>query len=137
MSQNFKALSIPKSLKVKIACMFLKGELAVWFKRIAQPHMYRWNKFRSSLERNFGSLRADWEREMVKEFGNSTDDSSESGLGRCESASPSNAPSRDAGGDGTVIVVMTRKISRRILRKRLTGLKPRVGRSPSGLNSLG
>ena len=27
------------------------------------------------MEKNFGSLGADWERRMVKEFGNSTDDS--------------------------------------------------------------
>ena len=59
MAQNFKALSIPKSLKVKIACMFLRREPTVWFKCAAQPRMYRWNKFRSSLERNFGSLGAD------------------------------------------------------------------------------
>ena len=38
---------------------------------------------------------------MVKEFGNSTDDSSEGGLGRCESACPLNAPGRDAGSDGS------------------------------------
>ena len=38
---------------------------------------------------------------MVDEFWNSTDDSSEGGLGRCESAGPSNAPGRDAGGDGS------------------------------------
>ena len=34
---------------------------------------------------------------MVKEFGNGTNDSSEGGLSRCESAGPSNAPGRDAG----------------------------------------
>ena len=50
MSQNFRALSIPKNLKVTIACMFLRGEPAVWFERVVQPHLYRWNKFRSSLE---------------------------------------------------------------------------------------
>ena len=55
--------------------MFLRGEPTVWFKGAAQPRMYRWNKFRSSLERNFGSFGADWESGMVKEFGNSTDDS--------------------------------------------------------------
>ena len=101
MSQNFKALSIPKSLKVEIACMFLRGELTVWIDHVAQPRMYRWNEFRSSLERNFGSFGADWESRMVKEFGNITDDSSEGDLGRCKSACPSNAPSRDARGDGS------------------------------------
>ena len=35
MSQNYKALSIPKSLKVKIAYMFFKGEPVVWFERAA------------------------------------------------------------------------------------------------------
>ena len=59
MSQNLKVLSVPRSLKVRIACLFLKGEPDVWFKRVTQPRMYRWNKFRSSLERNFGSLGAD------------------------------------------------------------------------------
>ena len=73
----------------------------MWFERAAQPRMYRWNKFRSSLERNFGSLGADWERRMVKEFGNNTDDSSEGGLGRCEDAGPSSAPGRDAGDSGS------------------------------------
>ena len=68
----------------------------MWFERAAQPRMYRWN-----LERNFGSLGADWERWMVKEFGNNIDDSSESGLGRCENVGPSNAPSRDAEDDGS------------------------------------
>ena len=38
---------------------------------------------------------------MINESGNSMDDSSKGGLGRCESASPSNAPGRDAGGDGS------------------------------------
>ena len=65
-SHNFNALSIPKSIKVKIAYVFFRGEPAVWFKRATQPRIYRWNKFRSSLERNFGSIGADWERRMVK-----------------------------------------------------------------------
>ena len=43
--------------------------------------MYMLNKFKSLLERNFGSVSADWERRMIKEFGNNTDDSSEGGLG--------------------------------------------------------
>ena len=77
--------------------MFLRGEPAVWFECAVQPRMYRWNKFRSYLERNFGSLGANWEIQMVKEFGNSTDDSSEGGHGRCENAS--NAPGRDDGSD--------------------------------------
>ena len=38
---------------------------------------------------------------MVKEFGNSTDDSSEGGLGRYESASPSNALGKDARDDSS------------------------------------
>ena len=81
--------------------MFLRAEPVVWFEHVAQPRMYRWNKFRSSLERNFGSLGANWERQMVKEFGNSIDDSSKGGLGRCESAGPSNALGRDPGDDGS------------------------------------
>ena len=59
--------------------------------------MYKWNKFRFSLERNFGSLGADWERQMVNEFGNSTKDSNEGGLGQCENAGPSNALDRYVG----------------------------------------
>ena len=73
----------------------------MWFKRAAQPQMYRWNKFRSSLERNFGSLVADWERRMVKEFGNIINDSSKGGLGHCEDAGPSSAPGRYAGDSGS------------------------------------
>ena len=95
MSQNFRALFVPKSLKVKIACTFLRREPAAWFERTVQPRIYRWNKFRSLLERNFGSFGVEWERRMVKEFGNSTDDSS-GGLGQYEGASPSNAPGRDS-----------------------------------------
>ena len=62
--------------------------------------MYHWNKFRSSLQRYFGSFGADSERRMVKEFGNNTNDSSEGGVGRCEDATPSSAPGRDAGDSG-------------------------------------
>ena len=40
-------------------------------------------------------------RQMVKEFGNSTDNSSEGGLGQYENAGPLNAPGRDAGDDGS------------------------------------
>ena len=66
--------------------------------------MYQWNKFRSFLERNFRSFSADWESRMVKEFRNSTEDSSEGGLGHCKGACPLSAPSRDtgeSGGDGS------------------------------------
>ena len=59
--------------------------------------MYRWNKFRSFLERNFGSFGADWESRMFKEFGNNTENSSEGGLGRCEGIGPSSTPGRDTG----------------------------------------
>ena len=72
----------------------------MWFECVAQPQLYRWNKFRSSLERNFGILGADWERRMIKEFGNSIDDSSEGGLGNCEDAGPSSAPGRDTRDNG-------------------------------------
>ena len=101
MSQNFRALFVPKSLKVKIAYIFLRGEPAAWVKRAIQPHMYRLNKFRSSLKRNFGSFGVEWERRMVKEFGNNIDDSSEGGLGWYEGAGPSNAPGKDVGDDSS------------------------------------
>ena len=39
MSQNFKAFSVPKSLKVKIAYLFLREEPIAWFKRAAQPYV--------------------------------------------------------------------------------------------------
>ena len=38
---------------------------------------------------------------MVNEFWNSTNDSGEGGLGRCKRIDPSNAPGRDAEGDGS------------------------------------
>ena len=38
---------------------------------------------------------------MIKEFGNSTNDSREGGLGRCDSAGPLNVPGRDAGCDSS------------------------------------
>ena len=63
--------------------------------------MYRWKNFISSIERNFGSFDTNWERQMVKEFGNSTDDSSEGGLGLCENVGPSNALGRDTRDDGS------------------------------------
>ena len=101
MSQNLRALSVPKSLKVTIACMFFRGNPVAWFQRAVQRCLYRWNKFRSLLERNFGSFGADWDRRMVKEFGNSTDDASDDGFGRYEGAGPSSAPDKDAGDDSS------------------------------------
>ena len=77
--------------------MFLRGEPTAWYERTVQPRMYRWNKFRSSLERSFGSFYAEWEIRMVKEFGNSTDDSNQGRLGQYKGAGPSNAPSGDVG----------------------------------------
>ena len=38
---------------------------------------------------------------MVKEFGTSTKDSNEGGLGRCEGADPSSAPVRDTRDSGS------------------------------------
>ena len=81
--------------------MSLRGEPTVWIKHVAQLCMYRWNKSKSLLERNFRCFGVDWDRRMVNELGNSTDDSSEGSLGRCESAGPSHAPSINAGGDGS------------------------------------
>ena len=66
--------------------------------------------------------------EWLMKFGNSTGDSSEGGLGRCECTDPSNALGRDARSDA--VIVMIRKIPRRILRERLKGQKPREGCSP-------
>ena len=37
MSLNLKVLSVPKSLKVRIACLFLRGEPTAWFEHLAQP----------------------------------------------------------------------------------------------------
>ena len=71
----------------------------MWFEVTRSPHLYKWNTFRSSLERNFGSLGADWEWRMVMEFGNSTDDSSDGGFSSNEGACPSNVPVRNARND--------------------------------------
>ena len=79
--------------------MFSKGEPAAWFEYAAQPNLYRWNKFRSSLERDFGSFGSDWERRMIKEFRNCTNDSSNGGFGWYEGANHSDTPGRDAGDD--------------------------------------
>ena len=118
MSQNLRAL--PKNFKVIIACMFFRGEPAAWFERAVQPRIYRWNKFRSLLERNFGSFGADWERRMVKEFGNSTDDSSEGALVdmRVQALQMPQAEMLE------VIAVMM-VMRRRILKKSQMGLKPK------------
>ena len=123
MSQKLRALSVLKNLKVMIAYMFLREEHAAWFERAVQPRIYRWNKFRFSLKRNFGSFGVDWERRMIKEFGNSTEDSSESGFGRYEGASPFNAPRRML--EMIVMIVVMMVMIRRILRKSLIGLKPK------------
>ena len=101
MSLNLKVLSVPKSLKVRITCLFLRGKPATWFERVTQPQRYQWNKFWSSLERNFGSFGADWDSRMVKEFGNNTEDSSEGGLGLYKGAGPSSAPGRDTRDSGS------------------------------------
>ena len=58
---------------------------------------------------------------MVKEFGNSTEDSIEGGLGRYESVSPSNAMLEMI----VVTMVVTRRIPRRILKTSQMGLKPK------------
>ena len=92
---------MPESLKVKVAYMFLRGEPVVWIEHVAQLRMYRWNKSRPLLQRSFRSLGADWDIRTVNELWNSTYDSSKGGLGRCESTGPSNAPGRDARGDGS------------------------------------
>ena len=99
MSQNFRALFIPNSLRVAIACLFFRGTPTVWIKTVAQHHLFRWNKFRSSLERNFGSFGTPWERRMVNEFRNCTDDSSDGGFGREEGACPFNVPDRETRDD--------------------------------------
>ena len=41
MSQNLRALFVPKNLKVMIACMFLRREPAAWFERTVQSRIYR------------------------------------------------------------------------------------------------
>ena len=79
--------------------MFLRGAPAMWFEATHSLRPYKQNKFRFSIERNFGSLSADWERRIVKEFGNSTDDSSESGFDRDDGACPSNILVRNARND--------------------------------------
>ena len=99
MSQNFRALFITKSLILPIACMFFMGTPAVWFETVAEPYLYRWNNFRSSLEINFGSFGAYWERRMVNKFGNYTSDSNNGGFGCEEGTSPSNVPDREVGDD--------------------------------------
>ena len=101
MSQSFRALFIPKNLKVTIACIFLRREPIAWFERAVQAYLYRLNKFRSLLKRNFGSLGMDCERIMIKEFENCTDDSSDGGFRRYEGASPSDVPSSDVEDDNS------------------------------------
>ena len=96
MSQNFRALFIPKSLRVTIACIFFRGIHAIWFETATQTHLYGWNKFRSSLERNFGSFDVAWEKRMVKEFRNCIDIFSDGSSGSKECASPSNVLDREA-----------------------------------------
>ena len=128
MSHNYKFLSIPNSLRVEIAYMFMMGEPALWVEHVGQLRMYRWNKFRSLLERSFRSLGADWDRRMINQFWNSTDDLVRVVLADVRAQAPQMPQAK-------MLEVMTvtrtmRKIPRRILRKRLMGLKPRVGCSP-------
>ena len=79
MAQNFRALRIPKAVRVTIACMFLRGIPAQWFEEVAEPSMYRWNKFRISLETTFMGSVGCWQSRMVTEYGNSTTDNSDGG----------------------------------------------------------
>ena len=65
---------------------------------------------------------------MVNEYENSTDDSSEGGLSRCESVGPANAPGRDAGGDGSDSD--NEEGPEEDLERELNGLKPREWYSP-------
>ena len=99
MSQSFRALFIPKSFRVAIACMFLRGGPTACFDAVAQPRLYRWNKFKSPLERTFRGFSAPWERRMVNEFGNCTDDSNDDDFGCEEGTSPASVPDRKAGDD--------------------------------------
>ena len=39
MSLSLKFFSVPKSLKVKVACLFLRGAPAAWFERVAEPRI--------------------------------------------------------------------------------------------------
>ena len=79
--------------------MFFKGTPTVWFDTVVEPHLYRWNNFRSPLEINFGSFGAHWERRMVNKFENYTGDSNNGDFGRKEGASPSNVLDREAEDD--------------------------------------
>ena len=63
-----------------ITCMFLRGGPAVWFETIAKPQLYKWNNFRSALERTFGGFGALWESRMENKFENCTNDSSDGSL---------------------------------------------------------
>ena len=53
------------------------------------------------LERSFRNLVVKWQRRTVNESGDSIEDSSKGGLGRCESAGPSTAPGRNVGSDSS------------------------------------
>ena len=48
--------------------------------------MYRWNKFRWGLESKFMGYVGPWEKWMINEFGNCTDDDSDGEFGSKESA---------------------------------------------------
>ena len=72
---------------------------------------HRWFYLRGRLDQSyvpkyespFHTKESDWESRMVKKFGNNIEDYSEGGLGRCEGAGPSSAPSRDTGDSGNDI----------------------------------
>ena len=91
MAQNFRALCIPKAARILIACMFLRGIPTQWFEEVAEPPMYRWNKFRICLEMTFMGPVGCWQRLIVNEYGNSTADYSDGGYGREDEKNSTNA----------------------------------------------
>ena len=62
--------------------MFLRGRPSEWFDDVAKPCMYRWNKFRWGLESKFMGYIGPWEKRMINEFENCTDDDSDDKFGR-------------------------------------------------------
>ena len=110
--------------------MFLRGELTAWIERIAQLRIYRWNKFRSLLERNFRSLGTDWDRQWLMNLKIAQMILVKVVLADVRAQSPQMLQA-----EMLEVMAETVMMTRKILRKKLMELN-RVGCSPRGLDSL-
>ena len=129
MSLSLKFFSVPKSLKVKVACLFLRGAPAAWFERVAEPRITDGISlgplWRGTLGASVLTGRVGW----LKSLGTAPRILVRVALVAVRVQAP-----RVLQVEILEIVVVTVAILRRILRTPM-GRRPGVGCSPCGLDS--